>query len=375
MSPAASAPSIQEEPSSVAELRNLILQSPRLVFRGSGSRPCLAPRESSSQVVSLKNLTGVRTYHPLDFTITALAGTPLSLVSEVLAERGQGLAFEPPVSSLEATLGGCVASALEGSAGSRSGGIRESVLAMQFCDGRGQLHRSGARVLQNSAGLDLPRFLTGTLGRFAAITEITLRSHPLPERTATIAWRCDHVRQAVSLLQDLACTPWNFDALDIAAHQPLVLGRIRGREKTVPARARKIAATYPFAGQVLTPEDSDSCWNLRSNFSWAPPEQSLIRVPLAVSSIPEFDDACSNLEALRTYTKAGRLAWVSHSSPALLEGILREQSCQGLLMRDASSQASSPFLGRWSPSPLMQKLKHLFDPDQRFLPWPEAELD
>lgn len=368
----------QLEPAHAADLAELIRSRPRLVLRGGGSKPSLTPAPASVPVISLGLMSGIVVYHPLDFTITALAGTPLCEVNALVASRGQCLPFEPPCLGPESTLGGCVATALEGPGGLGGGAVRDHVLAVQFCDGRGQLLRSGAAVLKNSAGPDLPRFLTGSLGRFAALTELTVRTRPLPESSATIAWPCNSLERAISLLADLGAAPDAFGALDLEVAGPddplhLVLGRISGRSAAVSSRSRRMVESSRHPAFILSSPEASDRWNRRLHCAWVPPRYALVKVPVGLARLAGFDAACSSLGALRTYTHGGRFAWVALPAPALLESALHELGLRGLLILGPATFTGSPFLGRWVPSPLMRRLKNFFDPDAKLPPWPEAE--
>lgn len=365
-----------KEPATVSRLADIIRTVPRVVLRGGESKPALAPASAGDLVVSLRRLTGIISYHPLDFSITALAGTPLAEICAILSERGQCLPFEPPSLSAASTIGGCVSTALEGPGVFRGRGVRDHLLAVQFCDGSGQTLRSGARVLKNSAGVDLARFLTGSLGRFAALTEVTLRTRPLAEATATVAWPCSALDQATGMLRDLGSSPWDFEALDLEVsgpgNQAMVLARISGRANAVPLRAQRIVQTSRQPAFCLSPEQSAALWDQRLQFGWVPPRQALVKVPLTLSLLPAFDEACAALDSQRTYTHGGRLAWVALPGPALLESALHDLGLKGFLILGPSTFTGSPFLGKWPHSPLMRRLKLLFDPDNKFLPWPEA---
>ena len=367
-----------EEPADVSDLADVIRSSPGIVLRGAETKPTLTPHAPEELVVSLRRISGIVAYHPLDFSITALAGTPLAEIESALAERKQRLPFDPPNLAPVSTLGGSVSTALEGPGAFQWGGVRNHLLAVQFCDGIGQTLRSGGRVLKNSAGLDLSRFLAGSLGRFVALTEITLRTSPLPEASATIAWPCTSLERAVALLRNLGASPWPFDALDLEVASPenplnVVLARISGRASAVEESAQRIVQTSSVPALCLSAEESAARWDQRRHLRWVPARHALVKIPITTSSLPAFDAACAALEATRTYSQGGRLAWVALPAPSLLESTLRDLGLKGLLIFGPSSFTGSPFLGKWPFSPLMRRLKLLFDPKLKFLPWPEAE--
>ena len=69
-----------------------------------------------------------------------------------------------------------MAAGLSGPGRFRYGGVRDFILAVQFADGTGQLLRGGAKVVKNAAGFDIPKFFTGSLGRFGVLVEVTFKA-------------------------------------------------------------------------------------------------------------------------------------------------------------------------------------------------------
>ena len=155
--------------------------------RGLG-RPMQTPR-----TLDLSGIAGIRSYQPNELVLTAGAATPLDEIAEALAEDRQMLAFEPPdwrklLSTAETrpTLGGALACNLSGPRRIKAGAARDHLLGFRAVSGRGEIFKSGGRVVKNVTGYDLSKLMVGSYGTLAALEEVTVKVLPRPERIATV---------------------------------------------------------------------------------------------------------------------------------------------------------------------------------------------
>jgi glycolate oxidase FAD binding subunit len=159
---------------------------------GNGSKRGLLRPVQAARSLSAKRLTGITFYSPQELVLTAQAGTPLATIEAAVAERGQQITSEPPdLSGLlgadgAQTLGGVIGANLSGPRRVAWGATRDHVLGVRAVNGRGELIRSGGRVLKNVTGLDICKLLTGSHGTLAVLSEITLKVLPAPERRGTV---------------------------------------------------------------------------------------------------------------------------------------------------------------------------------------------
>src|SRR5262245_56626010 len=123
-------------------------------------------------------MRGITLYEPSEMVMAARAGTPLSQVETALTERGQMLAFEPidygPMMGNEAgqaTIGGVFAANVSGSRRIAIGAARDDLLGIRGVNGRGEIFKSGGRVMKNVTGYDLCRGLSGSWGTVAVVAE------------------------------------------------------------------------------------------------------------------------------------------------------------------------------------------------------------
>lgn len=179
------------EPRDAADLAEIVADAAasgrKLELRGGGTKAGFgAPREA--EVVSLARLSGVVDYDPAELVLTVRAGTLLAEVQALVASEGQMLAFEP-WGDAGATIGGTVAAGVAGSRRVTAGSARDHLLGLTAVSGRGEVFVTGAKVVKNVTGYDLPKLLAGSWGRLGAMAELTLKVLPAPREVVTLAAR------------------------------------------------------------------------------------------------------------------------------------------------------------------------------------------
>ncbi len=190
-----------------------------LEILGSGSRRGLGRPVQAGHALDLSGLSGVVAYEPEELVLTALAGTPMATIRDMLADRGQHLAFEPPAIDSEGggTLGGLVASGLAGPRRISAGSARDHTLGIAGVSGRGEAYKGGGKVVKNVTGYDMPKLMAGSFGTLTALTEITVKVLPAPEDTATLLLFGLDDAAAVALLDRALRSPYEVSG---AAHLP-----------------------------------------------------------------------------------------------------------------------------------------------------------
>lgn len=158
-----------------------------LRIRGGGSKDFYG-QALTGEVLDTRDYDGVVSYEPSELVVTARAGTPLAELEALLAAQGQCLPFEPPHFGPHATVGGMVASGLNGPARSSVGAVRDYVLGTQLLNGKAEVLTFGGQVMKNVAGYDVSRLMAGSLGTLAVLLEVSLKVLPVPPAECTLTF-------------------------------------------------------------------------------------------------------------------------------------------------------------------------------------------
>jgi glycolate oxidase FAD binding subunit len=219
----------------------------------------------SAQTISLASDRGIVEYVPDDLTITARAGPTLTEIAAAARENGQWLPLDP-FGGANATIGAAIATASSGPLAHSSGLARDFILGLELVTGKGDVIRSGGRVVKNVAGFDLMRLNCGAWGTLGVITQASLRLYALPKVDRTFALPVTGgFESTAALLHSLRTGP--LAALAMEGIHPtvsstlglppsyFVLVRLGGNEKLVDAQLAtlgKIGKPVETAADVWT---------------------------------------------------------------------------------------------------------------------------
>ena len=367
-------------PADIEELIQIIADAAasggRLELRGGGSKADVgAPREAA--VVEMTGFSGVIDYDSAELVLTAGAGTPLAEIEALLFGQGQMLAFEPfdhgPIfgrASGSATLGGVIAGGVSGSRRVSRGAARDHLLGFKAVSGRGEAFVGGAKVVKNVTGYDLPKLMTGSWGRLAALTEVTLKVLPRPQVVLTLVMDGLEPRAAQAAMSlamgsqaDVAAT----------AHTPARTAfRLEGFGPSVTARHGTLAALLAGAGpaRVLPDGEAEAFWQGLRNLDALQDDRPLWRVSTPPSRACQVIDALEPLGALWLMDWAGGLVWLTFDGdPAAVRLAAEAVGGHAMLVRGPESlRASQPALQPQAPGvrALEARVRRAFDPSGVF---------
>lgn len=208
--------------------------------------------EMHSEPLEIGGHAGILNYQPEELVITARAGTTLSTLESVLAERGQQLPFEPPHFGPGATLGGTIACGLSGPARPYAGAARDLVLGVRVLTGRGEVLGFGGEVMKNVAGYDVSRLMAGAYGTLGVLLELSLKVLPVPAVTSTCVRSCDEP-EALGLMNLWGVRPLPITGTCWEGGRLWV--RLAGAEQGVCAAAAAVG------GEPVGPEEAAAFWS------------------------------------------------------------------------------------------------------------------
>ena len=376
---------------------------------GNGTKDGLGRPREGIHALSLSRMSGIILYEPEELILSAAAGTPLATIEEELGKAHQRLAFEPadygPLYGHEAgkaTIGGVIACNLSGPGRIAAGAARDHFLGFKAVNGRGEIFKSGGRVMKNVTGYDLCKLMAGSYGTLAALGEVTLKVLPAPEETATLCLTGLGAIEALAAMTAALQSPYNVSG---AAHLPgevakasavAAIGgagssvsalRLEGPAASVKARAASLQSLLNDMGTSAILETSDSVLLWREIRDVTPfhgsPEKPLWRICLPPSvGAAMMDRICEEMDGSLYYDWGGGLIWLSlgiagtgDAGAGIIRKILKERgvdmSGHAVLFRgNPSLRSMVPVFEPLSPEllALTKNIKNSFDPGRIFSP-------
>jgi glycolate oxidase FAD binding subunit len=351
----------------------------RLAIQGGGSKSDLGRPIRDARVLDMRGFTGVVDYDPPELVLTVRPGTPLSEVQALVAAQGQMLAFEPfdhgPVFGRPpgaATIGGVVAAGVSGSQRLALGGARDHLLGLRGVSGRGEAFVSGAKVVKNVTGYDLPKLMAGSWGRLAAVTELTLKVLPAPRVTAT---RILTGLAPEAAIHAMAAALGSQAEVAAAAHlpgpAPTTAFRIQGFAASVAARCEALGRTLAAFGALHDPGvEGAAIWEALRTLDPLAGASPLWRINVPPSQGAEVVTQLEAAGARWMLDWAGGLAWVAlDGEPEIVRKAAAQAGGHAQLWR--APEALRAQVAPFHPQPaglasLEERVRRAFDPNGVF---------
>jgi glycolate oxidase FAD binding subunit len=364
---------------------------------GAGSKREIGRAAQWDLTLDLSELSGVTLYEPEELVLSAKVGTPLAEIEQLVAARGQELAFEPmdygPVLGCpmgRGTLGGALATNLSGPRRIKAGAARDHFLGVRAVSGRAELFKSGGRVVKNVTGYDLCKLLAGSWGTLAAMTEVTVKVLPRAPAEETLLVLGLDDRQAVAAMaagmgsaadvSAAAHLPANIAARMLgaaAAGSAITAFRLEGVPPSIAHRKERLERLLKPHGVMITIREAGSraLWQaVRDATAFAAADgagRPLWRVSTAPTQAPQLAaKIAGEAEAELFYDWAGGLIWIElapleDAGAALVRGAVRAAGGHATLVRAPAAMRAA--IDVFEPQPealaaLTRRVKESFDP-------------
>ena len=390
------------QPGTAEELREIVAaalaEKRPLEIRGRGTKVGLGRPVEADLVVALESMSGIELYEPEELVMIAGAGTPVAEIERLLADNQQQLAFEPADygrilggDAGQGTIGGVFACNLSGPRRLKAGAARDHFLGVTAVTGRGDVIKSGGRVMKNVTGYDLCKLFAGSYGTLAAMTRVSFKVLPASEATATLIIAgldleggMAALRQAVAspyevagaaYLPAAAATRSGIRTVSGAGHD-LALVRLEGTAPSVQYRLdvlRELLARGGAEVAALEQAESLSLWHELRDVRPIAPERMLWRLSVPPAAATEIVRALAAEVASDWFADwAGGLLWLGvpegeDARAGAVRAALAGAGGHATLVRAPAGvrAAVPPFEPEPGPlAALSARVKHSFDPER-----------
>jgi glycolate oxidase FAD binding subunit len=313
--------------------------------------------------------------HPWqDLTCTVQAGCTWQHMQETLRQHGQFVALDP-LWPERATVGGILATNDSGALRHKYGSLRDLVIGMTLVLADGTIARSGGKVVKNVAGYDLPKLMTGSFGTLAIITEATFRLHSLPQYPQTFTVSAPQAAQLAPLMASIRASHLLTQALQLR-------GDSEGFHLDIQLNAHseahqdKILVQMTQSFNLILEEGSEESWSAREQLFGT--DSTILKVGIPPSEVCIYADhtdwASPDVEVKSVHQSLG-IGWLQlrgnfSAIRDLVEGMYLQTPHTGVHVALLSSEHEGLDRRAEAPNslPLMQAVKHQFDPNRTLNP-------
>ncbi|HRQ28385.1 FAD-binding protein, partial [Hyphomicrobium sp.] len=309
---------------------------------GAGSKRGVGRPVAAPVAMTTAGIRGISLYEPSELVMAARAGTPLTQIEVELASRGQMLPFEPIDlgSALGAgagvqTIGAVFAANLSGARRISNGAARDHLIGLRGVNGRGEIFKSGGRVMKNVTGYDVARGLSGSWGTLAVFSEVTFKVLPLPDDVVTLVYPDLTDDLAVELMSLSLTQPYEVSGTVhlsqalagrlrhkglASAGRPLTAIRLENFTRSITYRKQKLREVLVAYGapMELELESSLEFWSEVRKLSFLPPNGThLWRISTTPSEAAALVAAVRRHMAVEAfYDWSGGLVWLETPASA-----------------------------------------------------------
>jgi len=389
------------KPNETREIAELIAwavsENQPLEVIGAGTKRDIGRASNCEYVLDVSAMTGIMLYEPEELILQAHAGTPLEDIEKALKKHNQELAFEPAdysallgVKKAKPTIGGILAGNISGPRRIKAGAARDHFLGVNAVSGRGEIFKSGGRVVKNVTGYDMCKIMAGSWGTLGVMSDVVVKVLPAPAGQASIVVLGLSNEQAIAAMaqamkSDCEVTGAAHLPLDIAKKskiseikdlkKPATIFRLEGVGPSVTYRRDRLIAILATFGkcEVLKAAISRNLWREICDVTYfvEPAARCVWRISTTPGEAAKLVAALKKHGSVSAYFDwAGGLIWLSLAAKDdALAGPLRELlghhgGHATLIRAPAALRAAIPVFQPQNPGLklLSQRLKRGFDP-------------
>ncbi len=134
--------------------------------------------------------------------VTLQPGIAITTMQQALEEENLYFPAEP--GNLEgATIGGAVAVNADSIRSLKYGVVGDYVMGLRMVTATGEIFATGRKAIKDVAGYNLAKFIVGSRGRLGIITELLLKTLPLPKSRVIIAASFSTIKDAMDAVTEL----------------------------------------------------------------------------------------------------------------------------------------------------------------------------
>ncbi len=364
---------------------------------GAGSMRGLGRPVEAGIRLSTGSMSGISMYEPSELFFRAGSGTPLRDIVNLLAQRGQELAFEPidygPLfgnPAMSGTIGGLVAVNAAGPRRIKAGAARDHLLGFRAVSGRGEVFQSGGTVMKNVTGYDLSKLMAGSYGTLAVLTEVTFKVLPKAPAEETLLLLGLDDAKGIGVLTEASGLPHDVSSfahlpttaaatLDgMPSGQSITALRLEGPPVSIAKRKEELVRHFKDRGgafETLDEVKSKQFWaSIRDVTPLVPLDADIWRISTAPTEGPDVVERLKAAVPLQSwfYDWAGGLIWLAveradGANAAAIRSALKKPGGHATLIRAADSvRAGVPvFHPQAAPlAALTARVKSSFDPER-----------
>jgi glycolate oxidase FAD binding subunit len=373
----------------LALVQAAIANSTPMEVIGGGSKRGIGRPLQTDTTLSTSQMTGITLYEPEELVLSARAGTPMEEIEAALLSNNQQLAFEPPSlagllgTDQVATIGGVISCNLSGSKRLKNGAARDHILGVHVVSGRGEIFKSGGRVVKNVTGYDLSKLMTGAYGTLGILTDITVKVLPKAETETTLVIGGLTDEQAITAMSTAVGST---NDLSAAAHCPLqaaqslgfdqalTLLRLEGFGASLTYRAaelRSLLSEYGAVDKLVEPQSGEIWQLLREVQPFWGQDTAVWRVSVTPGVAHRVIEQISrHIDVAHFYDWQGGLIWLSaeegnSAQAAIIRQTVTKHGGHATLIRASGAcRLQTPVFHPQSEGlvALSQRLKDQFDP-------------